>query len=230
MQHTRSRPPHLQGPHARMSPAALAGPRPRPPSYSPLEPAHLVTCRGVSVHAGRAGGPLLLASAWAALAPGSCSINGCLGDALPTLTLLRPRACISHGLVVSMSPALSQASALHVTCCLWPTHTLCRVCSLPLQASEGWSARPLSWGAKPTGGAVDMPAAGSGCSLLPTCILPVLMGGPASAWGLPAVFLSHIQWSGRQAVEASGGGKTCVPRVCPLRSPQTLDLGHRCCP
>ena len=117
----------------------------------------------------------------------------------PLMLLPRPRACISHGLVVSMRLLpLSQASALHVTCCLWPTHTLCRACSLPFQASEGWSAPPLSWGAKPTGGAVDMPAAGSGCSLLPTCILPVLMGGSASGWGLPAVFLGHVQWSGEQ--------------------------------
>lgn len=161
------------------------------PSGSPPEPAHLVTVpQALSAHGQGRRSPLLLASAWVALAPGICSIKGCLGDALPALTshsgfqtLPRSLACISCGLVVSMRPLpLSQASALHVTHCLWPTHTVCRACPLPLQASEGWSAPPLSWGAKPTGGAVEMPAAGSGCSLLPPCILPMLTGGPASAW------------------------------------------------
>ena len=78
-----------------------------------------------------------------------------------------------------------------------------------------------------TGGAADMSAAGFGYSLLPPCIFPVVTGGPASAWGLPAGFLGHDQWSGSQGFRRR---KTFVPRVCPLRSPQTLHVGHRCCP
>lgn len=208
------------------------------PSCSPPEPAHLVTVpQALRAHGQGRRSPLLLASAWVALAPGICSIKGRLGDALPALTshsgfqtLPRPRACISCGLAVSMGPrSLPQASALLVTHCLRPTHTISRACPLPLQAAEGWSAPPFSWGAKTTGGAADTPAAGSGALCCRRAFFP------CSRAGLPPRGPPSRVPRPRSVVrQPSSGGfrrrKTCIPHVCLLRSPQTLDLGHRCCP
>ena len=167
-----------------------------------------------------------------------------MGDALPTLTphsgfqtLPRPRACISHGLVVSMRLLpLSQASALHVTCCLWPTHTLCRACFLPLQASEGWSAPPLSWGPSPLAGLwtrlQQVPVA-------PCCQRAFFL----CSWaGLPPGGASQQCSSATSSGQASSGGfrrredlrPTCLsseeppdPRLGPQMLPLNLKLGSR---